>query len=180
MKSTKQLVFALALTTAASAAIMMISVAWHAGYVVGRSPAAISQTGTGAPLTVEEARTMLAKVTSITGTTITASSFLVGSKAQLATVKVVTNGTTSFARSIPKDQKTLQAEIDAFSAKMKQNPTTASAQLQPPLPFTLEDIALSDIHSGVVIFVTTAEKIVSGQPIVAKKILLESAPPKRK
>lgn len=123
---------------------------------------------------------MLAKVTNITGTTITANSLLVGSKAQLATTEVVTTGTTSFVRSIPKDQKTLQAELDAFREKMKQPSTATSTPLLPPLPFVIENISLADIHTSDVIFVTSADKILPGQPITATKILVESAPAEKR
>ncbi len=171
-----KLVIALALTTAVSASIMMISVAWRAGYADGFVKGASAKQPQGQ--TPAEVKTIVGKISGITGTTVTIQTYITGS-AKPVTYQIGTNSSTTFERMIQKDQKTYQAEQVTFSAKLKTaraNGTVTPLGPIPPAPFTLQKSSLINLRIGDVILTIMPRNTPASETPVATRILFETFP----
>ncbi len=165
-----------------TALLSMIPIAWQIGYSTGLGNSTPTGMQTAQSETLEETKTILAlaKVSSITGTTLFVSIiplWLTSTTQSTTQQEVLTNDATVFERSIPKDSGIFLSEMNAFIAKMEQNSATSSTPSEPPIPFMFESIALADVHVGDTIFVIATENILLGRQIVAARITIESALP---
>ena len=171
-----KLITTLALTTAVSAAIMMITVAWQTGYNTGftRGTSATQTQKTSAAVVF-----IVGKVTGITGTTVTVESFISGSPKPVS-LHINTNARTAFEQMIKKDIKVYQTEQTAFNTKL----TAARAQGTaspfgpvPPVPFTLQKSSLTDLRVGNAVSVTATQDTSAASTFSATKVLFDPTPP---
>ncbi len=154
-----------------TALLSMITVAWQIGYSTGL--------GTSASATQAQAfqdtRSIVGKITDITGTMITLQPLVAGQTAR----KVSTDSATVFERVVPKDQKVYQNEIDAFKAKIQaiQANGTQPDFKDIPLPFTFTSMTLADLSPGTTVVVTAAENILSKTKFTATRVTLGPVTP---
>ncbi len=158
-----------------TALLSMIVVAWQIGYSTGLGTSASATQAQ----TFQDTKSIVGKITDITGTTITLQPLVAGQTAR----KVSTDSNTVFKRVVPKDQKAYQNEISAFNEKIK----TAQASGTLPSPadfkdvpvsFTFTPMALADLSPGTTVTITATKNILQGQQVVAAQIvIIAPAPP---
>ncbi len=148
-----------------TALLSMIPIAWHIGYSTGLE-------GSLSVTQVQASKSLMGKITDITGTTITLQSFIPGQTTRKVTV--TTDSATVFEQVVQKDQKVYQDEVRAFDAKVQaaQVDGTQPDFKDIPLPFTFTPMTLADLSLGESIVVTAAENILSKTKFRATRVTL--------
>lgn len=154
-------------------------VAYQIGYGNGVGTKDVSQTESTLPI---ESRLVIGTVEKISSQKITIKDFrkipiVASSTDQSARMTVVANVTTIIERLIQKDIAVINKERDAFLKEIEAQGAYSSttAMIQPPTPYTLTKITLSDIKVGDTVSAFAAEDISKLTTFTATKIDIQNA-----